>query len=367
MKARVASLLLVLCAPVWVRAQDEVTYHDKATNRDVKLTGTIQSESPAALVVKPATGAAVTIPVKDVLDVVYNVPILLRPEYRAAIKRESDAEKLTKEDVRKREITEVLARLEKLLKDTTDERLKRHLEFKIGRLLAAQAESDPALAGAALTRLSQFCRDHKSSWQSSRAADALVALYLQKGDWEGAKRTNDDLANTPGLDDSTRADYGMKSARILIKAKQLPAAQTILAEVAKRVPPDSPAGLRSQVLSAECQAASGDVAQAAQAAERLESLIDRLSDPEIKAAAYNALGDCHRLADRSRDALWVYLWVDVVYYQNRHEHARALYHLIQIFKDRKDDKRVQQFYEKLAGPPFAGTEHQRLLLAQKHP
>jgi len=45
-----------------------------------------------------------------------------------------------------------------------------------------------------------------------------------------------------------------------------------------------------------------------------------------------------------RDAMWDYLWVDVIYNQDREATARALYHLIGVFialgdKDKADQTR----------------------------
>ena len=80
---------------------------------------------------------------------------------------------------------------------------------------------------------------------------------------------------------------------------------------------------------------------------------------------YNTLGFCHAQAKRSKDAVWDYLWVDVIYDQNRQEHARALYHLAKLFAERKDDKKAQQFKVKLLDKQFAGIEYQKMITSEK--
>src|SRR5262245_27571637 len=80
------------------RAQDEITYYDRATKKEAKATGTIQSETPGQIVIKSGTAMTPkTFPVADVMDVVYNVPALIKPEYRNAINREAAGEKAAKE------------------------------------------------------------------------------------------------------------------------------------------------------------------------------------------------------------------------------------------------------------------------------
>ena len=72
------------------------------------------------------------------------------------------------------------------------------------------------------------------------------------------------------------------------------------------------------------------------------------------------------IAGRLEDALWAYLWVDVVYHQNRQEHAKALYHLYKLFKDRQDEAKAKQCKERLEkDKQFAGLEYQRLAGAEK--
>jgi len=58
--------------------------------------------------------------------------------------------------------------------------------------------------------------------------------------------------------------------------------------------------------------------------------------------------------------------VDVIYHQNREEHAKALYYLYKVSKEMKDDTRANQFLDVLEqDKDLAGTEYQRLGAAEK--
>jgi hypothetical protein len=366
MKSLLKAWAVIVCfgtaAPLaW--SQDEITYHDRATKKEAKATGAIQSESPSQLVIKAATAGAVkTIPVLDVSDVVYNVPQLLRPEYRGAISAEGRAEKTLKEADRKKELASALARYQELLPKVTDERPKTHVEFKIAKLLAWQADDDPSGLEPALDKLIGFKKTHPNSWQISRCTDLLAQLQIRKKDYESAQKAYEDLAGTPDISPETRQQCELKIAQVMVKAKKYEAAEKRLHDLAKTVAADSPQGARLQLSLAEAEAASG---KAGPAAQRLEALIDQLTDPDLKASAYNTLGDCHRLANKPKDALWDYLWVDVMYFQNKEEHAKALYYLAKLFKELKDDKRAQQYRAKLESREFAGQEYQKSIGGEK--
>jgi hypothetical protein len=155
----------------------------------------------------------------------------------------------------------------------------------------------------------------------------------------------------------------LKIAEVLVANKKFAVAEKKLQDLVKTVPADSPQAVRVQVSLAECEAASN---KAEQGAQRIEGILPKIDDVELKALAYNTLGDCHRQANRTKDALWDYLWVDVVYHQNRQEHAKALYYLAQLFKERKEDNRAKQYREKLTkDKQFAGQEYQQRMIADE--
>jgi predicted negative regulator of RcsB-dependent stress response len=360
----IVSALLVAIAEggTTARGQDVVNYYNRTTKKKDTVTGNIKTESPGQIAIKPSAAAERTIPAIDVSDVEYNVPPLVKPDYRIAINAERRADEATKDDVRKKELAAALAKYQELVPKAADAKVKRHMEFKIARLMARQAEDDPAVIEPATEKLTQFQKAHRDSWQISFSSDLLAGLQMEKKDWAAAQKTYEDLIATPNISDEIRQDANLKIAQVLVRAKKYDAATSKLEELAKSVPADSPQAIRLQISLAECQAASGKTEEAA---KKLEAILAKVEDPDLKAVAYNTLGDCQYQAKRLKEALYSYLWVDVIYHQNRQEHARALFHLVHVFKELKDDKRAQQYKEKLEGKEFAGLEYQKSVAAEK--
>ena len=46
--------------------------------------------------------------------------------------------------------------------------------------------------------------------------------------------------------------------------------------------------------------------------------------------------------------MWSYLWVDVVYNQDKNEHLKAMERLIKVFKEFNDEEHVRKYEDKLA-------------------
>ncbi len=83
---------------------------------------------------------------------------------------------------------------------------------------------------------------------------------------------------------------------------------------------------------ARCLAAGGKYDEAV---ALVEGVISK-ADPEraqLQAAAYNALGDAHRQAGRSQDALLAYLHVDVLYFNSTTDHIEALQNLVELWAE----------------------------------
>ena len=88
---------------------------------------------------------------------------------------------------------------------------------------------------------------------------------------------------------------------------------------------------------------SAELGQADQGVKFLNDLIRKedSSDHELFARAYNALGRCHEKANRKKEAIYAYLYTDVVFFTDPNSHAEALYHLARLWKDqRKNDRAV---------------------------
>jgi tetratricopeptide (TPR) repeat protein len=329
------------------RAQDEITYYDRAAKKESRAAGAIQSENAGKIVLKPTTGAGTReIPAADVVDVVYEVTPRTKLDYTAARGDERKIETVREEE-RKRAIEDAIKSYQKLLRDLTGEKAKpvaRHLQFKIARLQARAAEDDEAQADAAIDALQKFRKEHPDSWQLLACTRLLARLLTERKDYEGARKVYADLAATPSLARDTKQECDLFVARYLIRGKKIAEAEKLLQDILKAVPSDDPQATRARISLAECLGNSGKLEEAV---KQLEDLIAKTTDNDLKAAAYNTLGDCYRENNRPKDALWPYLFVDVVYHQDKREHARAVEQLAKLFAELGDKERAEQYRERL--------------------
>jgi tetratricopeptide (TPR) repeat protein len=327
--------------------QDKVTFHDRAAKKDLETSGTIQNESPSKIVLRSTTGGATKeIAAGDVIEVVYDVPPAIRLDYRGAIGDERKIE-IAKDEERKKVIEDAIGSYQKLVRGLTGDKGKlvaRHLAYKVARLRARQAEDDRAAVGPAIAALSKFQKEHPDGWQLLHCCRLLTRLQTEQGDHAAAQKVWDALAATPGVSLETKQEAELQAARSLIRAKRFAEAQQRLQDIQKGVAANDPQATRARIHLAECLGASNKLDEAVR---QFEDLIAKTTDPDLKALAYNTLGDCYRYHNRAKDALWPYLWVDVVYHQDRREHQRAVEHLAKLFDELGDKGRAKQYQDKL--------------------
>jgi lipopolysaccharide biosynthesis regulator YciM len=355
----IIALSILLAAGQFARGQDRVRYFDRKTKpgREVTVTGTIQEENPSRIKIKPPRGEARTILVNsDLIDVEYQVPNLLSQDNRKARNREMDfykpAANLGEKQLALKEAIELY---QKLLPEAKDAKIKRQVDYKIAKLLALQAELDSSQTDLAIDKLAKFLKENPNSWQVSLAARTLATLYVNKKNWDGAEKVYQDLAKTPNVPPEIVQECNLALAQVLVRAGKNEQAAAKLAELEKTIPADSPEGVRLRITKGRCLAASNKLDQAVQV---LEGIIAKTPDKDLIAAAHNALGDCYRKANLPGQAKFEYLWVDVMYNQNRQEHAKAVYHLSNLFRNLNDAKRAKLYEERLS-KEFAGVDFDR--------
>ena len=76
------------------------------------------------------------------------------------------------------------------------------------------------------------------------------------------------------------------------------------------------------------------------ASAKIEALIAKSKDLAARGAGYSALGEVFVRHGLWRDAMWAFLWVDVVYNQDRDEQIKAVHRLVQIFTVLKEKEKV---------------------------
>lgn len=332
-----------------VSAQDEIRYVEHVTKKELKGAGTIQEESPSQVVYKPAAGAGTKeVPAIDIVDIVYEVPPAIRLLYGRAQNEERRAADpaLKEEDQRKTWSDAIKSYQEVVAKANAGKNkfLQRHLQFKIARLLALQAQNDASQQAAAIEALSKFVQDYPDGWQLMHAARLLARLQTNHGDLAAARKTYQSLTQIPALPKELVADCELRIVESWIQEKNYAEAEKAIQALAAPASGNEALATRIKIYRAACQAGTGKLADAA---AQLDALIAKTTDPELKAFAYNTLGDCFRVGGKPREALWRYLWVDVIYHQDKEEHRRAMEELARLFEDQGETARAKQYRERL--------------------
>jgi hypothetical protein len=362
----VIGLLLAASAPVRAQTSDSIKYYDRATKKEETAKAAIEEETPAHIVFRQG-GTAKDVPVTDVRDVTYDksVGASALPTYRKATNQEAELDNPKLDaDGKKKAFDESLAAYKQLREDVKDPAAaKRDVQYRLARLLARRSEDDPAQLEPALAELQKFLKDNPNGWQVSQASQILGRLQEAKGDQAAAQATYEALAKAP-VPKEVQQEAELLVDRMLIRDNKHGLAQERLQKMVTTLQPGDPEYARVQVYLAQCQVAAGKFDQAA---VELKKLRDGSADPAVKGLIYNALGDIARQNKQMEEAFWDYLWVDVVYNQDKHEQAKALYYLSKLFVEVKNDPvRAQQCRQRLLeDKELFGQEFQKLAAKEK--
>lgn len=340
---------MALSAPSELRAEDTIRYLDRKTAKEAApASGTIIEESPAHVVYKQAGLATREIAATDIIDIMYDVPASVRLIYRSALGDERKiADPASKEEERKKALSEALKSYQEILPRLAGEKSKfaeRHVQYRIARLLARRAEEDPSQLESAMAALRKFIKEHADGWQISHCVDVLAQLQLERGENEAARKTYEALAALANISGELRQECELRIIDLLLRSKKFAEAESRLQAVRKSVPANEPQATRLAIYQAKCLGAAGKLAEAV---AQLESILAKTTDKDVKALTYNALGDCYRWNSKPKDALWPYLWVDVIYHQDRQEHAKAMAELAKLFEEQGDAVRAKEYKDRL--------------------
>lgn len=327
MKRLLSTFVLLGLAAGPVAAQDRVTYRDRATKGPQVATGKIESESVAGVKV-----GARTIPAGDVLEVQYDIAAI-KLEYPRALAAEA------------RSAAEAVPIYEGLLKTGTaqnNKSVRRQFEYKLALLAAARADEGRDLRQKAIAALTKFKKDHPDGWQLVPVTRTLARLYQDQEppDVNAARSAYEELAAAPSAPADLKLECAFTAIDLLFAAGKIEDAKQRVASL----PPTDP---RTRVYQLGCQACS---ANPSDAIRQLEGMIDQTNDRGLKATAYNMLGDVYRRdAKTKKEAIYAYLWVDVVYNDDPTQVAKADGRLADLFGELKDEDRARKFRDKARG------------------
>jgi tetratricopeptide (TPR) repeat protein len=344
---RIAILMTVFVAAGIASAQDEV--YERGKEKPHK--GAITKESAKGVALKDGTFIAA----EKIEDVVYEVnPLKIRiATYRPAVTAEKESLDPTKDAKRQANIAEAIKKYQESIAVVAEAPAKRHAEFKIAALFARQALEDGEPTEPAVEALKKFKAKHPDSWQLGATLQLLGKLQLDAKDYQGARDTYAELSQAPVPAD-VKQDAQLQVVQVKLKAGETAEAEQLLNKLIAALPKDSKHAQRARVVQAELLVANKKVDEGMKI---LRQVTKETADRNLKALAYNTLGAC--LFDRQdyKGARWEFLWVDVIYNQDKNEHAKALYYLSKIFAELGDAERAQECREILLHDrAFAGSD-----------
>lgn len=339
----VLTLGLCFLAGTSLFSQDRVERKDRKTDKSAILIGKIIEESPAGIKVKLTTGGKEEmISSSEIVRVTYaDIPIPVLAELnKAAVQEEArnfaEALKMTEAAKAKPEF------------NTAPANGKRYIEFKIASYKAALADGEEKLREAAAA-LSTFVDGNSDSWEYTLAAPILARLQNDLGNTKGAINTLERLEKKSDVPQEIRSEASLALIDLSFTNGDYEAVAKRVSDILKDAKASASAKESVALYQLGLEGVKApDVAALAPTIKKLEDIAGKSNNPAVKALAYNLMGDCYLAKGAKRDAMWSYLWVDVVYNQDRNEYLKALSRLTKYFKDVGDEANAKVYAEKLS-------------------
>jgi tetratricopeptide (TPR) repeat protein len=314
------ALVLALFAVVPIVA-DEIQLVPNSTVKGAiggRVRGTIQSESPAEVVVKLGNNT-INVPTGEIDQIRYDGQ---PPSLTLAESRESSNQLAEAADLYKKAAAEAAG------KPFVEQAAK----FRQAQVLAELALSDPGRANEAIGLLEGLLKAFPSSRHTVAAFESLTRLQLQKADYPAAERTIAEMAKLPQSNDRA----AVLRARVYDKKGDHARAIAEYDRLIQGAPEGSPRQRDARLAKVESLVGLKKFAEA-EADVRAVIKSAPAEDYQAQSAAYNALGDCLRAAGKPKDALLAYLHTDLLYAKDKEQHPRALAQLSRLWRTLKRD------------------------------
>ncbi len=293
-----------------------------------RVRGQVQSESPTEVVVKLGSSET-TVPTDQILSISYvGQPATLQ----LAETRETAGQ-----------LAEAVDLYKKAAAEAADKPFVHQMAlYREAAALADLALVEPERLKDAKDRLVKFVKTYPTGRHIIPARQDLAKIQLSTGDFAGAEATIAELARLPKTGDRAAVLH----ARVLAKQGRNDEAVSELDRLIAALPDKS-------VPQREARLAKGESLVGLKKYKEAEALVRQViaaapaEDVPAQAAAYNALGDCLRAANRPKDALLAYLHTDLLYSKDKQEHPRALFQIEKLFRTLKQDGRADEYAQKL--------------------
>ncbi len=342
----VAGLFLASNAPAQKVAKIRFRDHSAKPERVADVTGTILAESINGIKLKPPVGADREILVPDIVEVQYDPPTELVIPMNRITKLENDLKKAAGAATKKHlsDLDQEYKAALNAIKSEKSILIKRQIQYRIAQLQALSANDAVDLQLQAIEALDKFRKENANAWETIPAVREQVQMLVALNKLDDAAKVLDDVSKVPNLAKRVKQDLDFLLIDLMIRAGKLNEVEGRIRQALAVLPPNDPLAGRLKIYELGAKAAKGNVDAVV---PQLKSMIETTSDSALKALAYNTLGDCYNSQSKKKEAMWAYLWVDVVYNQDKSEHLKALERLVRVFKDLGDDAHADKYRGKL--------------------
>ena len=341
------------------QAKSKIQYRDpvKKSKEGIPLvtetSGTIKSESPVQVVLESSTGKDRVIKAADIVDIYYEVK---SPDVRKSYGRAHSAETITavsktsspavKRDALKTALTEY----QKLVLQVAGTPfVEREFQYRVAYLTTELAGDNKAQRQEAVNLLEKFTKAHSGGWQIVPAIRSLAQLSMDMGAFDKAAAAWDNLKKVPGIPEEMKLECDLNAIDALTRGKKAAEAEARLNTVLATLPKNSP---QHKILTRKLIAIKSTLpGKLDEALKLLRQERDAAKTPAEIAAGYNALGEVCRSNGKVRDAMWEFLYVDLIFNQDKAQHKIAVTQLVQVFKELGDAAKSKEYEEKLKTLP----------------
>jgi hypothetical protein len=242
------------------------------------------------------------------------------------------------------------------------ESTRRYLDYKLAMTTAraADAAADETAwnerAGKAIDLLDKYLLSYPNGWEMWSAARTDAHLQMARidkkrdGDKETVTRFFDDAARTwgrvvksPEMPADLRHQAAFHEIDALVRGHNWGSAGDRLKEATKTAAAGAP---RDRLAICQIVVTAAQSPNPLDAVPKIEAEIAHTKDPVTRAVGHSMLGELYLIAGKPREAMWAFLWVEVVYNQDPDEVAKALFRLAEIFALQGDEERAKSYQDK---------------------
>lgn len=332
---------------------DRVYYRDKKDGQIKEVDAELKAAPGGYQVVTPDKKVAAIISAADIIRVIpadipgYDLKTIREPATLEA-KRDWDKARLIHTEMAKKATG-------------ANEKVRKYLEFRIA-ITAARGADDTAdeaasqsKAGEAIKLLENFLTGNKTGWEVWAAGSTCARLQVsettkdadkgtERRHFDEASRSWGKVAKAADLAPDLKLEASLQEIDTRIRAGQAAEARGLIDEAMKT----APAGASKDRLNIYSLAVKfADNANPEEGVKAIEAELAKTKDPAVRAAGFGMMGELYLAKEKHREAMWQFLWVEVVYNQDRDEVIKTLARLADAFRLQGDDDRAKTYREKL--------------------